>query len=232
MNVVTQLGALFQRPSGTPVFGAIVLSMLISLLTAALTAALYRLFYDERATGSQVQRSFLLIGPAITALFLAIQYSLPLSLGLVGALTIIRFRTPIKEPEEVGFIVLLIACAVVCATFDYRLLAVLLGCALIGLAARRFLPLIGGSSRRDGVMLVTLESPLSPEGRLKVNGILASRLRNARLQSVSLADGLTTLHYSFTTLEGDGLATLERELGEVTPVRKLNVFYNRHGLVG
>ena len=35
--------------------------------------------------------------------------SLALSLGLVGALSIVRFRTPIKEPEELGYLFLIIA---------------------------------------------------------------------------------------------------------------------------
>jgi len=38
-----------------------------------------------------------------------VKSSLALSLGLVGALSIVRFRTPIKEPEELGYIFLTIA---------------------------------------------------------------------------------------------------------------------------
>ena len=38
-----------------------------------------------------------------------VKSSLALSLGLVGALSIVRFRTPIKEPEELGYLFLTIA---------------------------------------------------------------------------------------------------------------------------
>ncbi len=38
-----------------------------------------------------------------------VKTSLALSLGLVGALSIVRFRTPIKEPEELGYLFLVIA---------------------------------------------------------------------------------------------------------------------------
>ena len=38
-----------------------------------------------------------------------IQSSIALSLGLVGALSIVRFRTPVKEAEELVFIFLAIA---------------------------------------------------------------------------------------------------------------------------
>ena len=39
-----------------------------------------------------------------------VKASLALSLGLVGALSIVRFRTPIKEPEELAYLFLAIAC--------------------------------------------------------------------------------------------------------------------------
>ena len=35
--------------------------------------------------------------------------SLALSLGLVGAFSIVRFRTPIKEPEELAYLFMAIA---------------------------------------------------------------------------------------------------------------------------
>ena len=38
-----------------------------------------------------------------------VKSSLALSLGLVGALSIVRFRTALKEPEELGFIFLSVA---------------------------------------------------------------------------------------------------------------------------
>ena len=49
-----------------------------SLLSSFLVSFLYIKFYSSRATGSQIHRSFMLIGPAITAIFIAIQFSLPL----------------------------------------------------------------------------------------------------------------------------------------------------------
>jgi uncharacterized membrane protein YhiD involved in acid resistance len=59
------------------------------------------------------RRKFARILPSIaltTTLVIAIvKSSLALSLGLVGALSIVRFRTPIKEPEELAYIFLSIA---------------------------------------------------------------------------------------------------------------------------
>ena len=231
MNL-SAIGKLLASPSADVGAADLALALCVSMAAAGLAALLYRLFYEDRATGSQVHRSFLLIGPAVTALFMAIQFSLPLSLGLVGALTIVRFRTPIKEPEEVGFIMLLIATSIISATFRYLLLLMLLGVAVAGLLARRYLPRLFGSKRSDGVLLVTLESGPSGPPLVRIIAVLETLLGTPRLQSVSGADGLTTLHYSFTSLEPDGLARLESGLREISPVQKINVFYNRHGRLG
>lgn len=50
-----------------------------------------------------------LIGLTVFLVITVVKSSLALSLGLVGALSIVRFRTPIKEPEELGYIFLTIA---------------------------------------------------------------------------------------------------------------------------
>ena len=68
-----------------------------------------------------IKRSFSLTGkmhigsiiPVLSAVvflvIVVVKSSLALSLGLVGALSIVRFRTPIKEPEELVYLFLAIA---------------------------------------------------------------------------------------------------------------------------
>lgn len=94
MDALEKIAGFVRDPNVTIDTTAFVFALLVSLLVSSGLAYLYRLFYDDRATGSQVHRSFVLLGPSITALFIAIQFSLPLSLGLLGALSIVRFRTP------------------------------------------------------------------------------------------------------------------------------------------
>jgi hypothetical protein len=49
-----------------------------------------------------------------------VKSSLALSLGLVGALSIVRFRTPVKEPEELAYLFMAIAIGLGMGA-DYRL---------------------------------------------------------------------------------------------------------------
>jgi len=204
-------------------------ALLISALVGLFVSALYQVFYEDRATGTQIHRSFLLMSPSITALFIAIQFSLPLSLGLLGALSIIRFRTPVKDPEEVGFIMLLIAGSVVCATFQFILLGVLLGLATALLLAVKYIPRISGFKRKQGTLLITLNGEHDDVAKTNIIRQLDAKLVNGKLESVSFVENLTTIHYSFSGMNGDSINGLFSELKKDAPIQKLNVYYNKQG---
>ncbi|MBI1928145.1 DUF4956 domain-containing protein, partial [Candidatus Poribacteria bacterium] len=158
-----------------------------------------------------------------------IQFSLPLSLGLLGSLSIIRFRTPIKEPEEVGFIMLLIATSVVCATFQFLLLFFLLGVALMALTFQKYVPRLFQSRRNDGIILITLNGDTLTETKNRILSLLRANLSNGKLQSVSFSENLTTIHYSFAGLNSKHLDDLQTSLRQVAPIQKMNIFFNNHG---
>ena len=68
------------------------------------------IFYDYKKTfqGVLYQRSFnvslITVSMVITLIIMTISGNLVLSLGMVGALSIVRFRTPIKDPLDLVFI--------------------------------------------------------------------------------------------------------------------------------
>ena len=133
--------------------------MATSLAGSLLASYLYLQFYSSRATGSQVYRAFPLLGLSITAIFVCIQFSLPLSLGLLGALSIVRFRTPIKEPEEIGFIMLVIAASIATATFKLAFVGILFGVALVALVLQRASGRVGA---RQSTARSSSRSPSAP----------------------------------------------------------------------
>ena len=130
--------------------------MVISLICSMFISLLYVKFYKSRSTGSEVHRAFPLLGISVTAIFICIQFSLPLSLGLLGALSIVRFRTPIKEPEEIGFIMLVIAASICCATFNMFFLGIILIVAVIALLVLRISRGLFKGRLNDGMLIITL----------------------------------------------------------------------------
>jgi hypothetical protein len=229
MEILEKIARLVQDPAVEIDLWGFIFALGVSAMVGVIVSTLYQIFYENRATGSQVHRSFLLMAPSITALFIAIQFSLPLSLGLLGALSVIRFRTPIKEPEEVAFIMLLIAGAVVCATFQFKLLFVLLFLATALLSMQKFLSRLLQSKRRDGMVLVTLTSTTNSDVKDNLLNTLKGKLPNGQLERIASDGDLTTIGYSFSGFDLTKVNGIESCLRDIAPVQKVNIFFNKQG---
>lgn len=202
--------------------------MLISLFSAFFISLLYVRFYKARSTGSMIYRAFPLLGMSITAIFIAIQFSLPLSLGLLGALSIVRFRTPIKEPEEIGFIMLVVATSLCCATFNLLFLAIIHCCALLALIILRY-----GSSfltvhQNDGMLIIDIPDHIYGDRGNDILSLLETELATGRLDSISQNQGQTVISYNFQTTREEVILQLQKKIQAINSEITLNFFYNRN----
>jgi hypothetical protein len=68
----------------------------------------YQRFSPVLSNKRKFSRVFVFVAATTMLVISVVKSSLALSLGLVGALSIIRFRTPIKEPEELAYLFLAI----------------------------------------------------------------------------------------------------------------------------
>lgn len=89
------------------------LTMTVYLMLGGCAALYVRFLYRKcSATASDadsITRVFPLLLMVTTAVIAVVKSSLALSLGLVGALSIVRFRAAIKDPEELVYLFLCIA---------------------------------------------------------------------------------------------------------------------------
>jgi hypothetical protein len=206
---------------------AFLLLMAVSLVSSLFVAYLYVHFYSNRATGSQVHRAFPLLGISITAIFITIQFSLPLSLGLLGALSIVRFRTPIKEPEEIGFLMLVIAMSIATATFKLAFVGIILVVALGALFLQAFARTFGAAT--DGTIVISLPADGQPTDPAAITELLRKRLPKAKLESVSQTDHETVVSYNFQGISDGALAGLRADLSAAARNSTYNIFFNRPG---
>jgi hypothetical protein len=207
---------------------AFLMLMAISLASSLFIAYLYVHFYSSRATGSQVHRAFPLLGISITAIFVTIQFSLPLSLGLLGALSIVRFRTPIKEPEEIGFLMLVIAMSIATATFKLAFVGIIFVVALAALFAQKATRGFGWTMT-DGTIVISMPSNGRPADPAAITELLRKRLPKAKLESVSQTDREMVVSYNFQGITESALAGLQAELSAAASNSTYNVFFNRPG---
>ena len=77
---------------------------LSSLICAAILSILIQIVYNKFSTTLSnkidFSKNFVVLGITTTIVIMIVKNSIALSLGLVGALSIVRFRAAIKEPEE------------------------------------------------------------------------------------------------------------------------------------
>ncbi len=112
-----------------------VLDTVIALSLSLLIGLFIFVIYKKTLTGVMYSSSFALtlVGLSLvtTLVILAVTSNVVLSLGMVGALSIVRFRSAIKEPVEIVFLFWSIAVGIVLGAGQIPL--ALIGSALIGL---------------------------------------------------------------------------------------------------
>ena len=175
-----------------------------------------------------MHRAFPLLGISVTAIFITIQFSLPLSLGLLGALSIVRFRTPIKEPEEIGFIMLVISTSIAVATFKLAFVGIIFVVALVALFAMALTRGLSGRAS-DGTIVISVPANGRPADPAAITALLRKRLPKSRLESVSQSDRETVVSYNFQGMSDASLAGLQAELNAAAGPSSYNVFINRPG---
>lgn len=113
-----------------------------SMLVAIFLVGLIYLHFRKFGSTSSSQESFAMILPFIgLTTFLVItvvKSSLALSLGLVGALSIVRFRTPIKDPEELAYIFLAIATGIGLAANQITMTSIIVTLILVLMAGLKW----------------------------------------------------------------------------------------------
>jgi uncharacterized membrane protein YhiD involved in acid resistance len=93
-----------QTPSiEIPDFG---INLVITLILVLLISVVYVRFGNAISNRKMFSQNLALIALTTMLIITIVKSSLALSLGLVGALSIVRFRTPIKEPEELAYLFL------------------------------------------------------------------------------------------------------------------------------
>jgi hypothetical protein len=167
-----------------------------SILFSLVIYFMYQLFYGSRHIGAGVHRMFLIGGPAITVLFLGIQTSIPLSLGLLGALSFVRFRTPVKDPAEIGFLLLLIASAIGASTGNFMVIGLLIVAVFLVMGVFWLLRGRSSAGGRGGLM-ISMEQAEFAQVESKVKELLGAQLKGLKLESMSVVDGKVNLQYQY-----------------------------------
>lgn len=149
--------------------------ILVTLGVAFLLGFFIYLLYKRIFSGVLYSKSFnvSLIGMTmITAMvIIAINSNLVLSLGMVGALSIVRFRTPIKDPTDLIFLFWAAVAGIVTGAGFYTLAVI--GSIVVGLILFFFVK--GGSVETPYLLVVNCDSDATEQLVHKQIGTLVKR---------------------------------------------------------
>lgn len=87
----------------------VLLSFVVAFVCAAMIYVVYRYFYKGVSYSPSFGMLLIMLTLITNFIIICISTNLVLSLGMVGALSIVRFRAAVKEPLDVGFLFFAIA---------------------------------------------------------------------------------------------------------------------------
>ena len=158
---------------------------LVISLTVALIVCLGAAFiYRKTHRGMTYERTFLvtlvLLGPIVGLIILLIGSNLALSLGMVGALSIIRFRTVIKDSRDMIYLFWAIAAGLGAGTYNWNVIfvaSIILGVAVWILHYLQF-----GKTQHQECIFVLNGTGHAPEDTLQK--ILSSHSIKSTIRSI------------------------------------------------
>lgn len=211
-----------QTTSANPTFISILYTVLLSFLLSTLIG----ITYEKTFRGLSYSRNFIqaMILSSIVAgtIMQAIGDNLARGLGMLGALSIIRFRTSFKDPRDIIFMFAAMASGISCGVFGYGI--AVMGTIGFCLAAvfLYFSPL-GEYRYYDGLLRFNIQGD-SPD-RPRLEGILKGHCKNFALITLRETTQGTRLEYAYHVKlkPGQTRDSLVNDVRKIETVKDVNL---------
>jgi uncharacterized membrane protein YhiD involved in acid resistance len=195
--------------------GALIINLVVGALLSAGVAWYYARFGE--ALSNRIKFARLLPVLCLTTMLVisVVKASLALSLGLVGALSIVRFRTAIKDPEELIYLFISIAIGIGLGA-DQQVPTVVAVCVLLALLLATRLVTRRAEKQNLYLHIQVPESETTSTFEA-VNDILVRHAQFVDMRRLDRQDGLLQLTYFLDCKDNGDLSKLMDELEEHMP---------------
>ncbi len=99
----------------------ILINLVIAFIIAMFIYFIYKITFSGVLYSKNFNINLVLVSLVTTAAVIVISSNIVLALGMVGALSIVRFRTAVKDPKDVGFLFWSITNGIICGISAYSL---------------------------------------------------------------------------------------------------------------
>ena len=174
--------------------------VLVAFFAAFVLSSIITTVYRWTHHGLSYSRVFVqaMVLASITScmMIMVIGNNLARGLGILGALAIIRFRTPVRDPRDMVFLFCCLAVGIGCGA---RVFAVATAGALFFSASALYLHWAPFSSKSEFEGLLRFLLPPDSESHQKLQSIFSEHLSSATLVAVREASQGDLLEYSYQT---------------------------------
>jgi len=196
----------------------LLVNLVIGLMLSVLVRWHFRRFGSTLSNRDEFAQVFPFIILTVILIISVVKSSLALSLGLVGALSIVRFRTPIKEPEELAYLFISIAIGLGLGASQSIPTAVATFFILGSMAALKWSK--GDDFGKQLFLTIDWEgdSATSSPGRLEaLNAVLLEHVDRSDLRRYDVRNGLLSATYLVDIHEDETLNALIDNLRATFP---------------
>ncbi len=196
----------------------VILAILLAALFSFIVGKVYVKYGSALSNREKFSHNFLILATTTTLVITIVKSSLALSLGLVGALSIVRFRAAIKEPEELGFLFLVIGIGL--GFGANQIWATSISISLICLLFM-FRHRIGKKDEDQNLSLTITANPSSKVTLSRITTILKKYCASVHLKRFDAADNLLEASFFVTFSSFNALNNVKKELEQLSESIKL-----------
>lgn len=207
----------------------LVYALLLSVVLGVWVALLYRFTQVGRMLSPSLQNALVLLCMVSAMVMMVIGDSLARAFSLVGALAIIRFRTRLRSPWDIGFVFLALAAGIGCGVMAWRAAMVGVGVVSLAVVSIGAFPLSGV---RGEINLLRVDLSAFEGTEARIATVLDEQLaRRVLEQACTLRFGeVLSYRYRVILREGRTIEGLIRQLSEVEGVERVVLNSAEEGL--
>ncbi|NBC05920.1 MAG: DUF4956 domain-containing protein [Bacteroidetes bacterium] len=197
---------------------------LLNIAITALLTALLRLFYIHYGNAISNRRrfanNFLPLALGTLLIIMIVKSSIALSLGLVGALSIVRFRAAIKDPEELTYLFIAIGLGLagganqpILAIVAFAVIMLIIYLSKVLARREKF--------QQSGRLFVNVQTDIDDLKR--ITQLLADRLPYVELKRMDTLEQGLDLAFVCQAASVEQLAQLKDDIRELSPATRLSI---------
>ncbi len=199
-------------------------NLIVAMVCGIIIALVYRFIYKGPSYSATYVNSLVLLTLITSVVILVIGNNLARAFGLVGAMSIIRFRTAVRDVQDIVFIFFALTIGM-SAGVGLHIIA-LAGTIMISIIAIMLVTFnFGAPRKREYLLQVTYLS--TPENEKGLETILKTHCRKFRLVNMkNLGEESIEAFYQITYKNKEKSSELLRDLSSFDKVHHVNLFFD------